>query len=56
MITFVTLLCDKIPYENTLKSFNIKFVSMMFMVVSIGYTPKNSLENFRITITLWKEF
>jgi hypothetical protein len=52
MITFVTLLCDIIPYENTLKSSSIKFVSVMFMNVNIGDAPKNSWGNFRIKIIL----
>jgi len=56
MITFVTLLCDRISYENTLKSSSIKFVSVMFMNVNIGDIPKNSWGNFRIKIILWKEF
>jgi hypothetical protein len=47
MITFITFLCDGISYENTLKSYNIKFVSLMFINVNIGDTPKDPRGNFR---------
>jgi hypothetical protein len=56
MITFVTFLCDGIPYENTLKSSSIKFVSVMFMNVDISDTLKNPRENFRIKIILGNIF
>jgi len=52
MIAFVTFLCDGLSYENILKSSSIKFVSLIFINVNIGDTPKDPWGNFRIKIIL----